>query len=114
MTTGYALDQLQDRGELFVGPQTEVYEGMIVGENAAPGRHGREPDAREAEDEHPLGDPGRAIRLVPPLIMSLEQALEFVASDELVELTPGSIRLRKRHLTVGHAPPRSEEVEVAG
>jgi GTP-binding protein len=97
-TTAYALDQLQERGEMFVAPQTTVYEGMIIGENARaedmdvnPTREKQKTNIRSAiQDE--------AIRLVPPLIMSLEQALEFVAADELVELTPSSIRLRKRQL----------------
>ncbi len=97
-TTGYALDQLQERGELFVGPGTEVYQGMVVGENARqedidvnPTREKQKTNIRSAMADE-------AIRLVPPRPMSLEQALEFIASDELVELTPGSIRLRKRYL----------------
>jgi GTP-binding protein TypA/BipA len=97
-TTGYALDQLQDRGELFVGPGTEVYQGMVVGENARqddidvnPTREKQKTNIRSAMADD-------AIRLVPPRPMSLEQALEFISADELVELTPGSIRLRKRYL----------------
>jgi len=97
-TTGYALDQLQERGELFVAPGTEVYQGMVVGENARaddidvnPTREKQKTNIRAAMQDD-------AIRLVPPGPMSLEQALEFIAADELVELTPGSIRLRKRIL----------------
>jgi len=97
-TTGYALDQSQERGELFVGPGTEVYQGMVVGENARqedidvnPTREKQKTNIRSAMADD-------AIRLVPPRPMSLEQALEFIAADELVELTPGSIRLRKRYL----------------
>jgi GTP-binding protein len=98
VTTGYALDQLQERGELFVGPGTEVYQGMVVGENARqddidvnPTREKQKTNIRAAMQDD-------AIRLVPPRQMSLEQALEFISADELVELTPHSIRLRKRFL----------------
>jgi GTP-binding protein len=98
LTTGYALDQLQERGELFVGPQTEVYEGMIVGENARADDMDVNPTREKQKTNIRSAMADDAIKLVPPLIMSLEQALEFVAGDELVELTPSSIRLRKRFL----------------
>ncbi len=97
-TTGYALDQLQERGELFVGPQTDVYEGMIVGENARPDDMDVNPTREKQKTNIRAAMADDAIKLVPPLIMSLEQALEFVSADELVELTPSSIRLRKRYL----------------
>jgi GTP-binding protein TypA/BipA len=98
MTTGYALDQLQERGELFVAPGVEVYQGMIVGENARSDDMDVNPTREKQKTNIRAAMADEAIKLVPPLIMSLEQALEFVASDELVELTPGSIRLRKRNL----------------
>jgi GTP-binding protein len=98
LTTGYALDQLQERGELFVGPQTEVYEGMIVGENARADDMDVNPTREKQKTNIRSAMADDAIKLVPPLIMSLEQALEFVSGDELVELTPSSIRLRKRFL----------------
>ena len=96
--TGYALDQLQERGELFIGPGTEVYEGMVIGENARPDDMDVNPTREKQKTNIRAAMADDAIKLVPPLIMSLEQALEFVSADELVELTPTSIRLRKRYL----------------
>jgi GTP-binding protein len=110
-TTGYALDQLQERGELFVGPQTEVYEGMIVGENARPDDMDVNPTREKQKTNIRAAMADDAIKLVPPLIMSLEQALEFVSADELVELTPSSIRLRKRFLD---ASTRRREAKKKG
>jgi GTP-binding protein len=98
VTTGYALDQLQERGELFVGPGAEVYEGMVVGENARAEDMDINPTRTKQLTNIRAASADEAIRLVPPRIMSLEQALEFVGEDELVELTPGAIRLRKRIL----------------
>jgi GTP-binding protein len=97
-TTGYALDQLQERGELFVGPGTEVYQGMVVGENARSDDMDVNPTREKQKTNIRAAMQDDAIRLVPPHVLSLEQALEFIAADELVELTPSSIRLRKRHL----------------
>ena len=96
--TGYAIFNLQERGEMFLAPGTEVYEGMIVGENA------RESDLNvNIVKEKKLTNmrastADEAIRLVPPRLLNLEQAIEFVREDELVEVTPQSIRLRKRVL----------------
>ena len=98
ITTGYALDQLQDRGELFVSPGAEVYEGMIVGENARAEDIDVNPTREKQKTNIRAAGADDAIKLVPPRILSLEQALEFVAGDELVELTPTAIRLRKRLL----------------
>jgi GTP-binding protein len=97
-TTAYSLFHLQPRGTLFVGPQTEVYEGMIVGE------HVRENDlnvnavrGKQLTNFRASGTDDKAI-LAPPKIMSLEEAMEFIDNDEWVEVTPKSIRLRKRVL----------------
>jgi GTP-binding protein len=98
-TTGFALDNLQERGELFVGPGTEVYEGMIVGENARSEDIDVNPTKEKQKTNIRSAMADEAIKLVPPRILSLEQALEFVAADELVELTPKEIRLRKRFLS---------------
>src|ERR671924_451439 len=98
VTTSYALDGLQARGELFVGPGVEVYAGMIVGENAKSEDMDVNPTKEKQKTNIRAAGADEAIKLVPPLIMSLEQALEFVSADELVELTPSSIRLRKRIL----------------
>jgi GTP-binding protein len=96
--TGYAIFNLQERGEIFVSPGTEVYEGMIVGENA------READldvniVKEKKLTNMRASTAdEAIRLVPPRILNLEQAIEFIREDEYVEVTPQSIRLRKKVL----------------
>jgi GTP-binding protein len=97
-TTGYALGNLQERGEMFVGPGEAVYEGMIVGENSRPDdmqinvvREKQKTNIRtHAADE--------AIKLVPPREVTLETGIEFIGDDELVEVTPQSLRLRKRIL----------------
>ena len=95
-TVGYALDNLQDRGVLFVGPGIKSYKGQIMG------LHSRENDlvvnpakGKKLTNVRASGSDD-AIRLVPPRIFTLEEALEFIEPDELVEVTPGSIRLRKR------------------
>ncbi|TVS10515.1 MAG: translational GTPase TypA [Wenzhouxiangella sp.] len=97
-TVAFALFNLQDRGKLFVGPGEEVYEGMIIG------LHARENDlvvnplkTKKLSNVRAAGKDD-ALLLTPPIRMSLEQALEFLADDELLEVTPESIRLRKRLL----------------
>jgi GTP-binding protein len=96
--TAYAIFNLQERGEIFLMPTTEVYEGMIIGENA------READldvniVKEKKLTNMRASTAdEAIRLVPPRILNLEQALEFIREDEYVEITPQSIRLRKKVL----------------
>ena len=96
---GYALFTLQERGRLFVAPGLEVYEGMIVG------LHSRDNDltvnptkAKQLTNVRASGT-DEAINLTPPVKHTLEQALEFIEDDELVEVTPTSIRLRKKFLT---------------
>jgi len=98
-TLAYALYNLQDRGRLFIEPNTEVYEGMIVG------LHSRDNDlevnptkAKQLTNVRASGT-DENILLSPPINHSLEQAMEFVVDDELVEVTPGYIRLRKKYLT---------------
>ncbi|HVE75996.1 MAG TPA: translational GTPase TypA [Actinomycetota bacterium] len=97
-TTSYALYDLQERGELFVGPGVEVYEGMIVGENARTEDMNVNPTKEKKKTNIRTHAADEALRLVPFRIMSLEQSLEFIAADELVEITPQNIRLRKREL----------------
>ncbi len=96
--TGYALDGLQLRGELFIGPNDEVYEGMMVGENAKAGdmmvnvvREKQKTNIRT----HAADD---AIKLTPPRVLTIETAIELIAEDELVEITPAAVRVRKRLL----------------
>jgi len=96
--TSYAMWNLQERGELFVNPGTEVYEGMIVGENS----RDNDLDVNIVKEKKMTNmrssSADEAIRLVPPKILTLEQAIEFVREDEWVEVTPQSIRLRKKIL----------------
>ena len=105
-TTAYALEGLEDRGVLFVPPGIEVYEGMIIGE------HSRDNDldvnvVREKKLTNMRASTAdEAVRLAPPRAMNLEQAIEFIADDELVEVTPKSLRLRKKVLQANRRPKR--------
>jgi GTP-binding protein len=94
-TTTYALINLQERGALFVGPGVEVYEGMLVGENARSEDMDVNPTKEKKLTNMRAAASDETVRLVPALQLSLEQALEFIREDECVEVTPGSIRLRK-------------------
>jgi len=95
---GYALFNLQERGKLFIGPGTEVYEGMIIGIHARGNDLVVNPlKAKQLTNIRAAGT-DENILLTPPIKLSLEQALEFIEGDELVEVTPKAIRLRKRHL----------------
>ena len=98
-TTQFALLNLQERGQLFVAPGVDVYEGMIVGENARaedmdvnPAKEKKLSNVRSA-----TGD--ELVRLAPPRQLSLDQALEFIREDEAVEVTPAAVRLRKAELS---------------
>jgi GTP-binding protein len=95
MTTGYTLMSLQERGVLLVGPGTEVYEGMVVGENARDEEMDVNPTKEKKQTNIRSAAADEAIRLTPPLLLSLEQALEFISDDECVEVTPKVVRLRK-------------------
>ena len=105
-TTAYALEGLEDRGVLFTPPGIEVYEGMIIGE------HSRDNDldvnvVREKKLTNMRASTAdEAIRLAPPRALNLEQAIEFIADDELVEVTPKSLRLRKKILQANRRPRR--------
>ncbi len=111
-STAYALFNLQERGVLFVGPGVEVYEGMVIGENA------REVDldvnvVREKKLTNMRASTAdEAIRLVPFTALTLEQAIEFVAEDEMVEVTPSTLRLRKKILQ-SNKRPKKNAVPVA-
>jgi GTP-binding protein len=110
VATAYALYNLQERGELFVGPGTDVYEGMIIGENS------RDVDldvnvVREKKLTNMRASTADdAIRLVPFKALNLEQAIEFIAEDEFVEVTPKSLRLRKKILQANRRPRRGAQV----
>jgi GTP-binding protein len=108
-TTAYALSHMEDRGELFVGPGTAVYEGMIVGENARPADMDVNVTKQKKLTNMRASTADEAIRLTPHRQLNLEQALEFIGDDELVEVTPGAIRLRKRVLAANQRPKRRPE-----
>ena len=98
MVTAYALDNLQLRGSLFVAPGDQVYEGMVVGENSR--SEEMVVNAVRAKEKtnirtHSHDD---AVKLAAPILHTLETAIEWIADDELVEVTPKSIRIRKKHL----------------
>jgi GTP-binding protein len=97
-TTGYAIYNLQERGEIFVSPGTEVYEGMIIGENSRDSDLNVNIVKEKKLTNMRASTSDEAIRLVPPRILNLEQAIEFIRDDEYVEVTPSSIRLRKKVL----------------
>jgi GTP-binding protein len=97
-TTGYAIFNLQERGEIFITPGTEVYEGMIIGENARDADLNVNIVKEKKLTNMRASTADEAIRLVPPRILNLEQAIEFIRDDEYVEVTPHSIRLRKKIL----------------
>ncbi len=105
-TTTYALYALQERGKLFVNPQTKVYEGMLIGENA----RAVDLDVNAVKEKKLTNmrttSTDEAMRLVPVKDLSLEEALEFIADDELVEATPKAIRLRKRVLKANERPKK--------
>ncbi len=96
--TGHAIWALQERGEIFISPGAEVYEGMIVGENARDADLNVNIVKEKKLTNMRASTADEAIRLVPPRILNLEQAIEFVRDDEMVEVTPKSIRLRKKVL----------------
>jgi GTP-binding protein len=107
VATAYAIANLQERGEMFVEPGTAVYEGMITGENSRPNdldvnitREKKQTNMRASTAEE-------GIRLIPPRQLSLEQAIEFINDDELVEITPQHLRLRKRVLAANQRPKKT-------
>ena len=111
-TTSFALWNLQERGELFVGPGVEVYEGMIVGENARDADMDVNVTKEKKQTNMRASSADEAIRLVPHRILTLETAIEFIAEDEFVEVTPQSIRLRKKVLAAGRRPRRWQQVRA--
>jgi GTP-binding protein len=102
--TAYAIANLQERGEMFVEPGTPVYEGMIVGENARPNDLDVNITREKKQTNMRASTADEAIRLIPPRLLSLEQAIEFINADELVEVTPRHLRVRKRVLAANQRP----------
>jgi GTP-binding protein len=106
--TAYAIWNLQERGEIFVEPAEKVYEGMIVGENARASDMDVNITKEKKQTNMRASTADEAVRLIPPRKLGLEQAIEFINDDELVEVTPKSIRLRKKILTANMRPRRSD------
>ncbi len=106
VATSYAIFNLQERGEIFIDPATTVYEGMIIGENARPNDMDVNVTKEKKQTNMRASTADEAIRLIPPRKLGLEQAIEFINDDELVEVTPASIRLRKRILAANMRPKR--------
>jgi GTP-binding protein len=98
IATAYAIWNLQERGEIFIDPGEQVYEGMIIGENARPADLDVNVTKEKKQTNMRASTADEAVRLVPPRRLGLEQAIEFINDDELVEVTPKSIRVRKRIL----------------
>jgi GTP-binding protein len=115
MTTGYASMNLQERGSMLVGPGVEVYEGMIVGENSRLDEIDVNITKEKQQTNMRAAGSDNTVRIVPPRLLSLEQALEFIADDECAEVTPKNVRLRKVLLSASERgrlnksgkPPRS-------
>jgi GTP-binding protein len=104
IATPFAIWNLQERGEILIEPQTPVYEGMIIGENARQ----RDMDVNVTKEKKQTNmrasTADEAIRIIPPRLLSLEQSIEFINDDELVEVTPKNIRLRKKILAANQRP----------
>jgi GTP-binding protein len=109
VATAYAIFNLQERGEIFLDPATQVYEGMIVGENSRAADMDINVTKEKKQTNMRASTADEAIRLIPPRRLSLEQAIEWINDDELVEVTPKSIRLRKRILQANMRPKRLVE-----
>ncbi|HSG35759.1 MAG TPA: translational GTPase TypA [Sphingomonadaceae bacterium] len=109
----YALNALEERGDPFIGPQAKVYEGMVIGENAKP--EDLEVNPLKSKQLTNFRSTGKddAIRLTPPRIMSLEQAIAYIDDDEMVEVTPKSIRLRKAILDPHERKKAKRRAEAA-
>jgi len=104
VATSYAIFNLQERGEIFIDPGTQVYEGMIIGENARPNDMDVNVTKEKKQTNMRASTADEAIRLIPPRRLGLEQAIEFINDDELVEVTPATIRLRKKIMAANMRP----------
>ena len=108
VATSYALYNIQERGEIFIDPAVAVYEGMIIGENSRNADMDVNVTKEKKQTNMRASSADEAIRLIPPRKLSLEQAIEFINDDELVEVTPTSIRLRKRVLASNMRPKKDK------
>jgi GTP-binding protein len=112
-TTSFALYNLQERGELFVEPATEVYEGMLIGQSARWDDMDVNAVKEKKQTNMRASVADEAIRLVPIHPLNLEEAIEFIADDEYVEVTPESIRLRKKILQANQRPRKHRNKDLA-
>jgi GTP-binding protein len=108
VATSYAIFNLQERGEIFIDPAIMVYEGMIIGENSRTADMDVNVTKEKKQTNMRASSADEAIRLVPPRKLGLEQAIEFINDDELVEVTPSTIRLRKRILASNMRPKKQD------
>jgi GTP-binding protein len=113
VSVAYAIWGIQERGEMFIGPGVEVYEGMIVGENSREDDMNVNITKEKKQTNMRSSSADEAIRLIPPREMTLEKAIEFIADDEFVEVTPKSIRLRKKVLDPKKRPKRWQEIRAS-
>jgi GTP-binding protein len=113
IATAWALNNIQERGRLFVAPGEEVYEGMIIGENPRAEDMPVNPTKTKHLTNIRSQGEGKGIQLEPPLKMSLERALEYIATDEYVEATPKNLRLRKRILNATHRKRAAQSHQAA-
>lgn len=95
----YSLWNLEERGPIFIDPQTEVYEGMVIGEHLKGGDLVVNPTKNKQLTNMRASGSDEAIRLTPPRKFTLEEALDYISTDEYVEVTPGNVRIRKKYLT---------------
>jgi GTP-binding protein len=108
VATAYAIFNLQERGEILIEAGTQVYEGMLVGENSRTADMDVNVTKEKKQTNMRASSADEAIRLIPPRKLSLEQAIEFINDDELVEITPKAVRLRKRILASNMRPKKSD------
>ena len=112
VSTAFALWNIQERGELFIGPGVEVYEGMIVGDNAREADMDVNITKEKKQTNMRASSADEAIRLIPHKELSLEQAIEWITDDEYVEITPKSLRLRKKVLDAKKRPRRWQQIRA--
>ncbi|MGH9738202.1 MAG: translational GTPase TypA [Candidatus Acidiferrales bacterium] len=113
VSVAYAIWGIQERGEMFIGPGVEVYEGMLMGENSREDDMNVNITKEKKQTNMRSSSADEAIRLIPPREMTLEKAIEFIADDEFVEVTPKSIRLRKKVLDAKRRPKRWQEIRAS-
>src|SRR4051812_47591103 len=109
IATSYAIFNLQERGEIFIDPGVHVYEGMLIGENSRTADMDVNVCKEKKQTNMRASSADEAIRLIPPRKLGLEQAIEFINDDELVEVTPSTIRLRKRILAANFRPKKETQ-----